>query len=89
MLATFLRSIPADEAPAVAAWYVRSDERWYVQKKHPISALVNDAAKLRTEWYTGTHGTETAARLADQTGQRRDVWGKLIHEAKDAKPTAA
>lgn len=40
-------------APDVAAHYVTSDERFYVQKGHTLGMLLADCEKLHTEWMTG------------------------------------
>lgn len=79
-MASFLKRVGIEEAPAIAAWYVDSSEQFYVKKKHSVGALLADAEKLRTEWATRKHGTETAARMADSTDARRTVWTDLIEE---------
>ena len=43
----------AEEAPQVAAYYLTSEEPYYVKRLHDVGALVADAEKLRTEWKTG------------------------------------
>ena len=88
MLKTFLRCVPHEEGPEIAAWYVNSNEQFYVTKKHPVRCLVNDAQKLRTEWATRTHGSQTTARLADQTAHTGAVFSKLIQEAANGEQKA-
>lgn len=84
ILATFADKIPAGEAPAVAAWYVRSSEAFYVRRKHPIDVMLRDATKLNTEWETGRHGSETEARQGDRTASRHAAAAELIEEARNA-----
>lgn len=48
MLANLVRSV-GEQAPALAASYVRSEDRLYVQQKHPVNLLVRDAQKLLVE----------------------------------------
>lgn len=84
-LARFATLVPVDEAPDIAAFYVASNERFYVQKKHPTGLLMQDAGKLRTEWATGRHGTATEAAQADQTAATGAVFSKLIAEAEHGK----
>ena len=77
----FVRRVPEEEAPAIAAWYVRSGEIGYVRAKHPPNLLLRDAEKLRTEWLTGRHGT---------TYQSNPTWeSALEHQlaAIEAEPT--
>lgn len=49
----FVKRVGADEAPAVAAFYVGHKARWYVEKGHAVAQLLADAEKLRTEWASG------------------------------------
>jgi hypothetical protein len=75
--------IPADEAPEVARHFVGSGAAFYVGRGHDFGLLVADAGKLRTEWATGTTITATGARQSDRTAQTGQVFGKLIHKARD------
>ncbi len=72
-----------EEAPKVAAFYLRSQNRWYSTKGHAIGPLVADAEKLRTEWATGNQLTETAAREADRLQTAGNVWRDLADEARE------
>lgn len=45
--------IPADEVPAVVAFFVAHDGPLYVRSGHAVELLLRDAEKLRTEWVTG------------------------------------
>ena len=80
----------AEEAPLVAAFYLRSQNRWYSTKGHALGPLVADAEKLRTEWATGNQITETAAREADRRQTSGDKWGRAIdkHCGEDTSATA-
>lgn len=55
MLANLVKSV-GEEAPALAASYVRSEDRLYVQQKHPVNLLVRDAQKLLVELKQAAHG---------------------------------
>lgn len=79
---SFCQSVPAAEAPEVAAFYVQNNNSWYVAKKHPPTMLAADAAKLRTEWVTGQQTTNTEALQADKTAARKNVFLPLVNEAK-------
>lgn len=79
-LAKLVNRIGAEEAPAVAAFYVQHNRALYVSSRHCTDLLLRDAEGLRTEWATGRRVTETEARHADRTQANGDVWGKLIAE---------
>ncbi|MDP9893219.1 hypothetical protein J2W32_001476 [Variovorax boronicumulans] len=85
LLSQFLDKLPVDEAPAVAAFYVRSNNQFYVTKGHSVAVLLADAEKLRTEWVTGRQTTATQARLADQTQTNANAFAGLISEAQAKK----
>lgn len=52
-LATFVDQVGAADAPKVAAFYVASEDPFYLRAMHPINLLLRDASKLRTLWATG------------------------------------
>jgi len=81
-LAAVVKRLGREEAPAVAAYYVQHNNRWYVEKGHAIGQLLTDAEKLRTEWATGQRITATRARQLDRTQSNGDVFAKLIAEAE-------
>lgn len=72
-MAKFVERIGREEAPHVAAHFLRSNNRYYVQCGHAVRVLLQDAEKLRTEWVTGRQVTETAARQADRTAGTADA----------------
>ena len=79
-LSNLLKRIPKDEAPDVAAYYVRSNNSFYALKGHPVDLLLSDAEKLRTEWVTQNQITQTKARQIDKTQTNYNVWDKLKEE---------
>lgn len=66
-LADFLDRVPADEAPAIAAFYARHPDAWLRKNYHPIGALLKNAEGFRTEWLRGRQVTMTEARRNEQT----------------------
>lgn len=52
-LSSLLGRLGAEEAPKVAAFYVRHEEAGYVRCMHSVDMLLKDAEKLRTQWATG------------------------------------
>lgn len=87
-LANLVSRLGADEAPAVAAFYVRSNNGRYVAAGHSVGMLLTDAEKLRTEWATGRQGTTTQAHQADKTATNLNAFAGLLAEAQ-AKDTHA
>ncbi|HEX4843169.1 MAG TPA: hypothetical protein VFV57_05820 [Limnobacter sp.] len=63
----FCQSLPYDEAPLVAEFFVWHNSAYYVRRGHDCSQLLTDVAKLRTEWATGRMVTATAAAQTDRT----------------------
>jgi hypothetical protein len=80
-IAAFCKRVPQDEAPHIAAFYVRVNKAFYVQAGHPFGPLLQDAETLRTQWATGRTVTNTEAQQADKTAARGNVWNNLIERA--------
>ncbi|WP_312237049.1 helix-turn-helix domain-containing protein [Stenotrophomonas sp.] len=55
------------EAPLVAAWFLRVNERMVVQGMHDLGLLLARCEAYRTQWATNRQVTETSARHTDQT----------------------
>ncbi len=81
-LAQFVKRLGADEAPAVARFYVGHQGRYYVQQMHGIGPMLKDAEKLRTEWATGKQMTHAGAVMADKTQTNLNAFGQMIADAK-------
>jgi hypothetical protein len=69
------------DAPAVAANYLRSNSTFYLTKGYPVGLLLADCEKLRTEWATGRSVTHSEARTADK--QQGNTFGRLVDRVKD------
>lgn len=78
----FCKTVPQDEAPDIAAFFLLSNNAFYVSRKHDLSALRRNAAGLRTEWATGRQGTQSEARSGDKTAAIGGVFQKLIDEGR-------
>lgn len=52
MLAQLLDRVPIAEAPAIAAFYVKSDRNLYTSSRHCVDLLLRDAEALRSDWQT-------------------------------------
>ena len=78
----FSELVPLGEAPHIAAFYVSSQNRLYVNAGHAVNLLIRDAEKLRTEWATGRRITDTQSRQADKTAALGQASRELIEEAE-------
>lgn len=81
-LAQLVQRLGAEEAPDVAAFYVRHNGAFYSQKGHPVGLLLADAEKLRMEWATNRPITATSARLADQSQTNFQSWKEAVEEVE-------
>ena len=81
-LAQVVGKLGADEAPQVAAFYLTSQNRFYVSAGHSVGVLLRDAEKLRTEWATGRQVTATQANQADKTQANFNAFAPLMAEAQ-------
>ena len=81
-LSNLVKRLGAEVAPYVAAFYVTHNNRYYVEKMHPVGLLLSDAEKLRTEWVTGRQSTATQANLADKTQANFSAFAPLLAEAQ-------
>ncbi len=66
LLKQLVARLGADDAAAVAAFYVGHDLALYVRGRHPVELLLRDAEGLRTQWATGKKSTGLEARSAEQ-----------------------
>lgn len=82
MLANLVKRLGQQEAPLVAAFYLRHQGRNYVLKLHSVDLLLHDCEKLRTEWATQTQMTSSRADQQDRTQANYDAFAPLIAEAE-------
>lgn len=62
-----VKRLGREEAPAVAAWFLKVNEKFVVQGMHDLGLLLARAEGYRTQWATGVTMTETKARQTDRT----------------------
>lgn len=87
-LAQLVGKLGADEAPAVAAFYVGHNASVYVRSMHDTGLLLRDAAGLRTQWATRRQVTATQAQQADRTQANANAFGPMIQAARDREALA-
>jgi hypothetical protein len=83
MLSQFVKRVPEDDAPAIAAFYVGHRGALYVSSGHCVDLLLRDAEKLRTEWLTGRRINATQARRDE--GTVANPFLALVAEERAAK----
>lgn len=88
-LAQFVARIGAEEAPAVARFYVGHQRSDYVRSMHDVGLMLRDAAGLRTQWATQRQVTTTQAQQADRTATNMGAFGPMIAEARQREAAEA
>lgn len=76
-LAQFLKKVPAEDAPQVAAFYVTHNQSLYVSSKHAVDLLLRDAEKLWSDWKAGSTTAGAPVRSHDETAARADRVARL------------
>lgn len=90
MIKQFVQKLGFDDSPFVAEFFVQHNDRFYVQKTHPVSLMSKDAEGLRTQWATGRSMTSTRAGQIDKTQANASVVDeamKILEGMNDAKNT--
>lgn len=72
--------IGADDAVAVATFFLGCEDRFYVGAYHPIDVLLKDCQKLRTQWATSGQRSAT-----DQPQWVLDAGFANVHEARNER----
>lgn len=81
-IANFVKRVGKENAPHVAAFYVRHNGQFYVGRGHQVGIMLNDAEKLYTEWASGQKVTAKAARDADRLEEAGQGWEELKREGR-------
>lgn len=81
-LAQFVSRVPADEAPAIAAFFVGMEKAYYVGKCHSVDCLIADAESIRTQWLAGRVVTSTQAQQADRAQANGSVFDRMLKAAE-------
>ena len=66
-IAQFVRTVGAQDAPKLAAFYLAHNGGFFVQRRHDFGLLLQSAQQIRTDWLRGEQMTATAARQAEKT----------------------
>ena len=74
-----VQRLGADEAPAVASFFVGNvNDAFVVRACHDIGLLLKSAEAYRTQWATGSAVTQTRARQADQSAANYDAASEAL-----------
>ena len=67
-----------EEGPDVAKYYLEHKKFNYIQALHPLTYFLQDAAALRTQWFTGEAMTASKAKSGERTQQSFGAFSKHI-----------
>lgn len=84
-IAQFVKRVPGEAAPTIAAFYVTHSDAYYVRMQHPVGLLLRDAEGLHTQWKNGQRMTATKAQQQDKQASKGDMWREIIHELAEEK----
>lgn len=79
---SLVKRLGVETACEVVRFYVRHNDRWYVQKSHPIGQCLTDAEGLCTQWRRGRAVTSTEAQRADQNQSNAQVFTEVYQELR-------
>ena len=79
-IAQFVRLVGADDAPQLAAYYLRHNNGFFVQRRHDFGLLLQSAQQIRTDWLRGEQMTGTAARQAESTQSNFETMNRVLAE---------
>ena len=80
-----VKRLGADEAPAVAAFYVRHNNALYVRANHCVDLLLRDCEGLHTQWANGRTVTDTEARQVDRKQNNLGIAERLIAKEREKR----
>lgn len=83
----FVKRVGVEEGPPVAAFFVSHNDSFYVKKGHAVSCLMQDAEKLRTEWFTGRQVTGSQARQIERKAGTAAAVAEIIAEENHGQQT--
>lgn len=81
----FVSKGPEEDAHHIARFYVWHNDRFYVQKAHPVGLMVSDYQKLRTEWATGKKATLETGKQAELRDSNVEVMRRFIEAKQGGK----
>jgi uncharacterized protein YdaU (DUF1376 family) len=78
--ADLVKRIPAADAPAVAAFFLRHNLATYVRAQHAVGLLLRDCEGLHAQWRRGSVVTDAEAKLTDRSSAHAAMAEGIIRE---------
>ncbi|WP_052368739.1 hypothetical protein [Kingella negevensis] len=77
-IAQFVKTVGAQDAPALAAYYVAHNLHFFVQRRHDFGLLLQSAQQVRTDWLTGQQMTRQQAQQTEKTQQNLNTHDEAL-----------
>ena len=82
MLSQLVARVGAEDAPHVAAYYVRHRRAAYVERMHPVGMLLQDCESLRAQWASQRQITGIEARDVERRGATLSAYDEVMRRRK-------
>lgn len=79
-IAGFVRRVGSEEAAAIAEFYVRHNDSFYVRNTHSFAFALRDAESLRTQWAKGKAITQADVRRFEKNQQTLSLIDSIDRE---------
>ena len=77
-IAQFVRTVGAEDAPKLAAFYPWHNGGFFVQRRHDFGLLLQSAQQIRTDWLRGEQMTAARARQAENTQSNLETVNRVL-----------
>ncbi len=77
-LKSFVKQMPPEAAPHVAAFYISHNDNFYVRAQHSLGPMIAQAAALYTQWKTGKAMLGSEARQIEKTVHNSNTWNEAF-----------
>ena len=79
-IAQFVRTVGAEDAPKLAAFYLAHNGGFFVQRRHDFGLLLQSAQQIRTDWLRGEQMTSAKARQTENTQSNFETMNRVLAE---------
>ena len=77
-IAQFVRTVGAQDAPKLAAFYLAHNGGFFVQRRHDFGLLLQSAQQIRTDWLRGEQMTTARARQTENTQSNLETARRVL-----------
>ena len=77
-IAQFVRTVGAEDAPKLAAFYPWHNGGFFVQRRHDFGLLLQSAQQIRTDWLRGEQMTAARARQTENTQSNLETAKRVL-----------